>query len=114
MIHLFHTYVVFKCFILHVFPIGEWGAVSRWPADVACGALGADGRGCARGGEGVTAGAWRTDGDRGEARLWGRGERMGMGAGKSLGRSGMRAGIQWNSSPSDVRALAFPPKFRSL
>jgi hypothetical protein len=40
-------YVVFKCFMLHVFllfresgGVGEWDAVSQWSADMACGALG--------------------------------------------------------------------------
>ena len=37
------------------------------------------------------------------------GERMGMGAGcTDESGSGMRAGVRWNSSASDVRALAFP------
>jgi hypothetical protein len=62
MFHLFQSYVAFKCFILHVFHVvrrvrghggvmaarhgrGEWGAASRWAANVSCGALGAGGRG---------------------------------------------------------------------
>jgi hypothetical protein len=43
----FQTYVAFKCFMLHVFPAlrrvrgaGEWGAASRWSANVACDTLG--------------------------------------------------------------------------
>jgi hypothetical protein len=61
-VSLFQTYVVFKCFTLHVFHACSesqgargWGAARRWLADAARGALGAGDRGH-DGGRGVLAG----------------------------------------------------------
>jgi len=90
MFHVFQTYVAFKCFMLHVFHAvrrvrgrnsvsetwwhdtgtEEWGAVSRWPVDMARGALGASSRG------------------HDKANEWERGARMGAGRIRWTGMDG--------------------------
>ena len=107
MFHLFQTYVAFKCFMLHVFPVvqrvrGRRGMGRDEQVADRHGVRRAGGqRSGARQGGGVPAGA---------------GEKMGMGAGCAdggssgigAGLSGVGASVRWNSSPSDVCALAFP------